>query len=285
MKEKLALIQTPFKMKAEYIYVSKDGIPMTPTRYISKRSAESFNKRESFISHGIDIFKKIVDTAIPIREEDRQWAVFHIHYKTGMFSLTQDTFYPVEPYEFEKWWCDDHGCAKIILPSEPKKEVIYDAGNLNSSDNRNYGRTDGPFNFYNPWKDGKTPPPIPDSGDNIHGSKQAFELANQYNAGFHAGMEYQKELSEPKADPKEKELYSIKPLEWREEGGRHYGETLFGHDYEIWVNIEGTILWNLANASGGHIEMTEVATDIDDAKRAAQDHFNYKLKLCLNREL
>jgi hypothetical protein len=83
---------------------------------------------------------------------------------------------------------------------------------------------------------------------------------------------------EPKADPKEKELYSIKPLEWIPNGDNDLiCHTAFGPMF-IYMNTETTWRWNGIWESGD-------CNDADDGKRKLADHFNSKLKLCLNREL
>lgn len=93
-------------------------------------------------------------------------------------------------------------------------------------------------------------------------------------------------ISESKADPKEKELYSIKPLEWVSVARRPYNSYLtkekatpsFGLDYSIIYDGEN-FWWRYGAGEKMPCENTE------DGKRQAQDHFISKLKLCLNREL
>jgi hypothetical protein len=84
--------------------------------------------------------------------------------------------------------------------------------------------------------------------------------------------------SEPKADPKEKELYSIKPLEWMAYAAGFTSNPLSLFHYTVWLDARG-YYWSINHA------IDWPCKDFDDGKRQAQDHFNSKLKLCLNREL
>lgn len=84
--------------------------------------------------------------------------------------------------------------------------------------------------------------------------------------------------------PVEKELYSIKPLEWQ---GINFNGTLVFEakgmymKYEVWPDMWRRYLHDPEESfiHGGD------CVDYDDGKRQAQDHFNSKLKLFLNREL
>jgi hypothetical protein len=88
---------------------------------------------------------------------------------------------------------------------------------------------------------------------------------------------------EPKADPKEKELYSIKDLEWKRSpnASDKIAESIFG-DYKVYQSSDYPgkwRIWHQRNTLHGPFETIELAM------QSSQDHFNSKLKLCLNREL
>jgi hypothetical protein len=101
-------------------------------------------------------------------------------------------------------------------------------------------------------------------------------------------LEENARLRDPKADPKEKELYSIKPLEWVNEMGLSevsrpfdFGDYASGPYYTIWKEAFGpTWYWSFSKT-----RVAEPVSSKEEAKQKCADHFNSKLKLCLNREL
>jgi|SRR5882762_4999939 len=125
-------------MKSDLIYINPQGVPCAPTEYaefidiLLEQASRPHGKSDG----GYAQLKAIKASCFPIREEDQ-----------GLFpklkGIKTDCFYEVEPYEFEVedyspvgWLGKPKQQVRIIRPSEPK----YDAGNLNSSDARNYGK-------------------------------------------------------------------------------------------------------------------------------------------------
>lgn len=116
-------------MKASVIYINQLGVPCALTRDIP----------ESLISDGpygfhiqwgsVAFMNDVKQSTVPIREEDQK--LFPSNFNEGR--CDSDTFYPVEPYEFEldRIKVFDHRefnnegvkrVARIIRPSEPKAD-------------------------------------------------------------------------------------------------------------------------------------------------------------------
>jgi len=143
-------------MRAEHIYISKDGIPMAPTKEVPtvRLGPKTYLKAMAECKR----------TSIPIREEDYKLAIDLVDAVCVGPSITKDTFYHVEPYEFVEGWCDDHGCAYIVKYSEPKanpsKELYipileFDTSAVSSEGSEVVGANFA-FGFYSVTRDGKT---------------------------------------------------------------------------------------------------------------------------------
>lgn len=187
-------------MTSNYIYINSQGVPCAPTKELPKSyEVPGQVGRAQFQWGTVAFMKECKESAIPIREED--WMIFYTSHE-----VKRDTFYPVEPYEFEV----EQGPGFAPMTTTLTARIIRS--------------------------------------------------------------------SEPKADPKEKELYSIKPLEWMEYAAGFVANPLSLFHYVVWLDARG-YYWSINHA------VDWPCHDFDEGKRQAQDHFNSKLKLCLNREL
>lgn len=130
-------------MKSEHIYINPQGVQCAPIGeyecpkcgYTMEDAMIQGDHRLCGLPMPSEEYKQ---SAIPIREEDRKWASAQIVVNTPVskteIGFTVDTFYPVEPYEFEMeetegWYDSTRKChiypktvARIIRPSEPKAD-------------------------------------------------------------------------------------------------------------------------------------------------------------------
>lgn len=198
-------------MKATHIYINLQGVPCAPTKELPKSYEVPGQVGIAQFQWGTVAFmKECKESAIPIREED--WMIFYTSHE-----VKRDTFYPVEPYEFEV----EQGPGFAPMTTTLTARIIRS--------------------------------------------------------------------SEPKADPKEKELYSIKPLEWVEVSETRLECSISDYEYAVAkVFLNFNTRWRAFFYFEGNLKgsLSEKTFDFaDEAKQACTDHFNSKLKLCLNREL
>lgn len=252
-------------MRAEFIYINPQGVPCAPTKGLPLHEGE-------FISVGTELVL-LKASCIPIREEDRNYMFMQ---REKWDAYKPDTFYTVEPYEFEvgKFNCECltgktgmlcffpcknqmQDVARIIRTSEPKPILGPDLGSLGDRDEMT------------PEKHAQWTENFKAIHNHLIASESGLECFDKPTGGPY-------DKSEPKANPS-KELYSIPRLQWKQGYKFLEVETPFGNYGLVWAFDFS--YFTPDNPDGVPCE------SVEDGMNKCQTHLEYKLKQVLTREV